>query len=81
MDWRTRPVLATIWSLLRVPPHTGPIDLLRFVLMNLVIAAVAVGLILGVNALPTGIVWATLAFLAGLVLTPLLASPLEWIVH
>jgi hypothetical protein len=58
-----------------------PIDPLRFVLMNLLIAAIAVGLILGVGALPGGMVGVTLAFLAGLVLTPLLASPLEWIVH
>jgi hypothetical protein len=58
-----------------------PIDPLRFVLMNLLIAAIAVGLILGVGALPGGMVGVTLAFLAGLVLTPVLASPLEWIVH
>jgi hypothetical protein len=58
-----------------------PIAPARFVLMNLVIAAVALGLILGVNALPGGPVGVALAFLAGFILTPLVASPIEWLVH
>jgi len=58
-----------------------PISLPRVLGMSLMLFLLAAAICALVNGLPDTTLGNTLAFVAGLCLTPLLASPYEWLVH
>ena len=64
------------------PTPVGPVDRGRVLLATTAMAAVTVGAMLAVRSLPgSGAAAATLAFVIGLAVIPIVASPIEWFVH
>ena len=64
------------------PSPVGPVDRRRVLLATMAVAAIVVGVMLVVRSLPdSGAAPATLAGVLGLLLIPLVASPIEWFVH
>lgn len=64
------------------PRPVGPVDARRILLATLGLASVVVALVWIVRSLPyAGAAPATLAAALGLVVIPIVASPLEWFVH
>jgi hypothetical protein len=61
--------------------HRRPIDPVRVGLMSLLLACAAGSLMLLAKGLPITGLGAAIAVLAGVLLTPLIASPMEWLVH
>ncbi len=59
----------------------APVDRLRFVLGLLAFAAVAVGAVVAVRGSSDSPLHVPLAFALGVVLLPIVAAPIEWIVH
>lgn len=57
------------------------IHTIRFIIMSSILLAISAGIIALINILPNTIGGGIIAIIAGLIMTPLLASPLEWIVH
>lgn len=64
------------------PAPVGPVDARRVVVATGAVLAVAAGVTLNVSVLPDeGVVPALVAALLGLLVVPLVASPIEWFVH
>ena len=64
------------------PTAVAPVDVRRVVVAAGAVAAVAAGIALNVSVLPDrGVMSALVAVLLGLVVVPLVASPIEWFVH
>jgi hypothetical protein len=61
--------------------HERPISLPRVLAMSLMLFLLAAGICALVVSLPHSTLGNTVAFFGGLCLTPLLASPYEWLVH
>jgi hypothetical protein len=59
----------------------GPIDGRRVVAGSVAVVALATGAVVAVRAVGDGGARSVLAFVLGLAVVPLIASPLEWIVH
>jgi hypothetical protein len=63
------------------PTPVGPVDARRVTIATVGLAIAAYGLMVLVRLLPHGVAADVAAFVAGLVVIPLVASPAEWFVH
>ena len=64
------------------PTAVAPVDVRRVVVATGAVVAVAAGIALNISVLPDrGVVSALVAVVLGLMVVPLVASPIEWFVH
>ncbi|HSB85669.1 MAG TPA: hypothetical protein VLD86_05140 [Ilumatobacteraceae bacterium] len=63
------------------PTPVGPVGTRRIVLASSCVAVLASAVVWTARVLPSGAPWSGVAVVLGLALVPLVASPLEWLVH